>query len=222
VILWDGGNNDTPFLKPDLWITVVDALRPGHELAYHPGETNLRAADVVVISKVGRARPDDVARVEANVRSVNARAPIVRVDLRVHAEPEGAIAGKRVLVVEDGPTVTHGGMSYGAGTVAARAAGAAELIDPRPFAVGTVREAFARYPHIGAVLPALGYSEAQRAELAETILASWPDVVVDGSPAGVVSMLHLSLPCVRVRYVAEEVSGPSLASLADALLARRS
>ncbi len=221
VILWDGGNNDTPFLRPDLWITVVDALRPGHELAYHPGETNLRAADVVVISKVGRARPEDVARVEANARSVNAGVPIVRVDLRVRAEPEGRVAGKRVLVVEDGPTLTHGGMSYGAGTVAARAGGAAEIVDPRPFAVGTIRESFARYPHIGAVLPALGYSEQQRRELAETITGAAPDLVVDGSPASVVETLGLGLPCVRARYAMEEVGeAPSLASRVDEALAR--
>ncbi len=219
VILWDGGNNDTPFLRPDLWITVVDALRPGHELAYHPGETNLRAAHIVVISKVGMARPEDVAIVEANVRSANPSAPILHVDLRVRAEPEGAIAGRRVLVVEDGPTVTHGGMSFGAGTVAAREGGAAELIDPRPFAVGTIAEAFTHSPHLGAVLPALGYSEAQRRELAETIIRAAPDLVVDGSPAGVVEMLGLALPCVRARYTVEQVRGPALHALVEARLA---
>jgi predicted GTPase len=221
VILWDGGNNDTPFLRPDLWITVVDALRPGHEVAYHPGETNLRAADVVVISKVGRARPEDVAAVEGNVAAVNPRARVILADLRVRAEPEGMIAGKRVLVVEDGPTVTHGGMGHGAGTVAARDAGAAALIDPRPAAVGTVAEAFTKYPHLGPVLPALGYSEAQRRELAETIVRARPELVVDGSPAGVVQMLGLSLPCVRVRYTLAQVGGPALEGLVDALLAER-
>lgn len=221
VILWDGGNNDTPFLRPDLWITVVDALRPGHEVAYHPGETNLRAADVVVISKVGRARPEDVAAVEANVAAFNPTARTILADLRVRAEPEGLIAGRRVLVVEDGPTVTHGGMGHGAGTVAARDAGAAALIDPRPFAVGTVAEAFAKYAHLGAVLPALGYSEQQRRELAETIVRASPELVVDGSPAGVVQMLGLSLPCVRVRYTLQQLGGPALEGLVDARLAER-
>lgn len=219
VILWDGGNNDTPFLRPDLWITVVDALRPGHELAYHPGETNLRAADVVVISKVGRARPEDVAAVERNVTSVNPRAPHVLADLRVRAEPAGAIAGKRVLVVEDGPTVTHGGMGWGAGTVAAREAGAASLIDPRPFAVGTIAQAFATYTHLGAVLPALGYSEQQRRELAETIERASPELIVDGSPAGVVETLGLSRPHVRVRYTLTQVAGSALEGLVDEKLA---
>lgn len=218
VVLWDGGNNDYPFLRPDLWITVVDALRPGHELAYHPGEVNLRAADVVVISKVGRARPEDLAEVERNVAATNPRATVLHADLRVHAD-RAAIAGKRVLVVEDGPTVTHGGMAFGAATVAAREAGAAALIDPRAFAVGTIAEAFRAYPHLGAVLPALGYSDAQRRELAETILACEPELVVDGSPAGVVEMLGLEVPAVRVRYAVEIVSGPSLGSLVDARLA---
>ncbi|MFO0709398.1 MAG: hypothetical protein U0353_06140 [Sandaracinus sp.] len=218
VILWDGGNNDTPFLRPDLWITVVDALRPGHELAYHPGETNLRAAHVIVISKVARARPEDVATVEANVHAANPAARVIHADLRVRVEPEGAIEGKRVLVVEDGPTVTHGGMAFGAGTVAAREGGARALVDPRPFAVGTIAQAFGRYAHLGAVLPALGYSEAQRRELAETIERAAPELVVDGSPAGVVDMLGITLPCARVRYTLAQVSGPKLEALVDEAL----
>ena len=219
VILWDGGNNDTPFLVPDLWITVVDALRPGHELAYHPGETNLRAADVVVISKVARARAEDVQSIESRVRAISPRATVVHADLEVRAEPAGQIAGKRVLVVEDGPTVTHGGMAYGAGSIAAQREGAAELIDPRPFALGTVADAFTSYPHLGAVLPALGYSEIQRRELAETIVRCAPELVVDGSPAGVVELLGLSLPCVRARYAFRHVAGPSLGALVDGRLA---
>ena len=224
VILWDGGNNDTPFLRPDLWITVVDALRPGHELAYHPGETNLRAADVVVISKVARARPDDLAAVEANVRAVHGDARVIHADLAVRVEPAGALAGKRVLIVEDGPTVTHGGMRFGAGMVAAREAGAATLIDPRPFAVGTIAEAFRAYPHLEHVLPALGYSDAQREDLARTITRAAPELVVDASPAGVVEMLGLEVPCVRARYAFAQVSGPRLEALVDEtleVLARR-
>jgi predicted GTPase len=220
VILWDGGNNDYPFVRPDLWITVVDALRPGHEVSYHPGETNLRAADVVVVAKVGRARPEDLLLVEKNVAMANPRATVLHADLEVRAEPPSSIAGKRVLVVEDGPTVTHGGMSFGAGTVAARAGGAAALIDPRPFARGSIAEAYQHYPHLGAVLPALGYSEAQRRDLAETILAAAPEVVVDGSPAGVIATLHLDVPCVRALYGVKVVSGPALEGIVDAKLAQ--
>jgi predicted GTPase len=218
VILWDGGNNDTPFLRPDLWITVLDALRPGHELAYHPGETNLRAADLVVISKVGRARPEDVAAIEENVRAVNAAARVIHADLAVRVEPAGALAGKRVLVVEDGPTVTHGGMRFGAGTVAAREGGVAAVIDPRPFAVGSIAEAFRTYTHLEQVLPALGYSDAQRQDLARTITLAAPELVVDASPAGVVEMLGLAVPCVRARYTFDQVSGPRLEAVVDETL----
>lgn len=218
VILWDGGNNDTPFLRPDLWITVLDALRPGHELAYHPGETNLRAADLVVISKVARARPEDVAAIEDNVRAVNAAARVIHADLAVRVEPAGALAGKRVLVVEDGPTVTHGGMRFGAGSVAAREGGVAAVIDPRPFAVGSIAEAFRTYTHLEHVLPALGYSDAQRQDLARTITAAAPELVVDASPAGVVEMLGLAVPCVRARYAFAQVSGPRLEAVVDETL----
>ncbi|WP_242342696.1 cyclic 2,3-diphosphoglycerate synthase [Anaeromyxobacter terrae] len=218
VVLWDGGNNDYPFLRPDLSIVVADALRPGHEVAYFPGETNLRAADVVIVNKVSGAAPHALETVRRNVAALAPGAAVIEGDLAISVERPGAIAGRRALVVEDGPTLTHGGMAYGAGTVAARAHGARELVDPRPFAVGTIAEAFARYPHLGAVLPALGYSEAQRRELAETIAASGAEVVVDGSPSRLDRFLTLDVPVVRVRYRFEQRAGPPLLDLvADAV-----
>ncbi len=155
VIVWDGGNNDFPFFAPDVHIVVVDPLRPGHELAFHPGEVNLRMADVVVVNKVDSATPEAVAAVRANVAEVNPGAVVIEAESPPVLDDGPSLAGRRVLVIEDGPTVTHGGMPFGAGAVAARAAGAAELVDPRPFAVGSIADAFAAYPHIGAVLPAM-------------------------------------------------------------------
>ncbi|HET9681893.1 MAG TPA: GTP-binding protein, partial [Candidatus Limnocylindrales bacterium] len=171
VILWDGGNNDFSFYRPDLSIVVADPLRPGHELAYHPGETNLRMADIVVINKVDSATRENVERVQASIAAVNPRAAIVtaRSSLELVGDP---IEGKRVVVVEDGPTLTHGGMSFGAGVVAARRFGASSLVDPRPFAVGSIREVVERYPALEPLLPAMGYGEAQMEELAATINAS--------------------------------------------------
>jgi len=217
VILWDGGNNDYPFVRPDVWVTIVDALRPGHELAYHPGETNLRAADVVIVNKADGATPETLAAIAGRVAAANPRAVVVTSRLAVEADA-AAIAGRRALVIEDGPTVTHGGMPDGAGHVAARAAGAAELVDARPFAVGTIAEAYARYPHIGRVLPALGYSAEQRAELAATIRAARPDVVVDASPARIGRVLGLDLPVVEVGYRFVQVDGPDLVELIAARL----
>lgn len=182
VIVWDGGNNDFPFFRPDLTVTVLDPLRPGHELHYHPGEMNLRVADVVVVNKIDSAAPAAVEEVVANARSLNPNAVIVRAASPVVLDGDETLAGQRVLVVEDGPTITHGGMPFGAGTVAAHAAGAAEFIDPRPFAVGSIAATFARCPHIGPVLPAMGYSEEQLNDLVTTINASGCDVVVNGSP----------------------------------------
>jgi predicted GTPase len=219
VVLWDGGNNDYPFLRPDLSIVVADALRPGHEISYYPGETNLRAADVVVVSKVSVAGPAAVAEVRRNLAEFAPRAAVVEADLAITVEPPEAIAGRRVLVVEDGPTLTHGGMAFGAGMVAARAHGAREVIDPRPFAIGTIAEAFASYPHLGPVLPALGYSAEQRRELVETIARSGAEVVVDASPSRLDRFLALPLPLVRVRYRFEQRSGPSLLDLVEAAVA---
>jgi predicted GTPase len=208
VIVWDGGNNDLPFVAPELTITVTDALRPGHETRYHPGETNLRMADVVVVNKVDSAAPGAVEQVVGNVRALNPEAVIVTAASPVTLGPGPALAGARVLVVEDGPTLTHGGMASGAGTVAARRAGAAELIDPRPFAVRSIAETYASYPHIGPVLPAVGYSEQQRADLAETIRASGCDVVVAGTPIDFARVVDTHCPVRRATYELREV-GPT-------------
>jgi predicted GTPase len=210
VIVWDGGNNDFPFFRPDLSIVVADPLRAGHELAYHPGETNLRLADAVVVNKVDSAAPEDVERVLADVASVNPRATVIRAESPVALDPGPPLEGKRVLVVEDGPTLTHGGMAFGAGTVAARAAHAAELVDPRAWAVGSIADAFARYPHVGAVLPALGYGDAQLAELARTIDAVDCDVVVTGTPFDLGRLIETRHPLRHARYELRELGRPTL------------
>jgi predicted GTPase len=215
VILWDGGNNDTSFLKGGLRIVVADALRPGHEVDYYPGETNFRLADVLVVSKVDRARPEDLALVARHRAELNPGAVLIESDLTITLDDPSILRGRRVLVVDDGPTLTHGGMSHGAGWLAARDAGAAEIVDPRPFAVGTLREAFAAYPHIGPVLPALGYSEDQRSELRETLRRAAPDVVVDASPARLDRLFDLGIPIARVRYRFQQRSGPDLFEMVE-------
>jgi len=220
VVLWDGGNNDFSFLKADLTITVVDALRPGHEAAYYPGETNVRRADVLVLNKVAMARPEALAAVRKNLAALNPKAVVVESDLEVTLEPRDGAHGQRVLVVEDGPTLTHGGMAFGAGVVAARQSGAKDLIDPRPFAVGTIAEAFQKFPHLGPLLPALGYSEAQRRELEETMRRAKPDVIVDASPARLERFLKLPAPSARVRYRWVQRGGPSLLEQAEAVARR--
>jgi predicted GTPase len=220
VILWDGGNNDRSFIHADLHINVVDALRAGHELAYYPGESNLRAAHVLVINKVGQANEHDLATVRANIKRVRPDATVIEADLElsVAAAEQTAIHGKRALVIEDGPTITHGGMPSGAGLLAAIRYRAAEIIDPRPYAVGTIATAYAAYPHIGPVLPALGYSEVQRRELRETVAAANPDVIIDGSPAGLEHILQHTGPLVRVRYSFAQRKGPDLWQLIDEFL----
>lgn len=215
VIVWDGGNNDTPFLKAGLRIVVVDALRPGHEVEYYPGETNFRMADVLVVNKVGTAKPEALSLIRKHRMDVNPHATVIEADLRVLLDEPDRLRDKRALVVEDGPTLTHGGMSHGAGWIAAHRAGAATIIDPRPFAVGTISRAFAENPHIGPVLPALGYSEAQCRELSETIRAADPEVVVDASPARIDRILSLAVPIVRVRYEFDQRSGPSLFDIVE-------
>jgi predicted GTPase len=210
VVLWDGGNNDFPFYAPDLLITVVDPLRPGHELGYHPGETNLRMADVVVVNKIDAAGPESVARVVAAVQAANPAATIVRAASPVTLDPGPSLAGARVLVVEDGPTVTHGGMPFGAGTVAARQAGAGELVDPRPYAVGSIAETYERYPDVGPVLPAMGYGAAQLEDLARTIDAVPCDVVVAGTPIDLGRVVDVHRPVRRAAYELHEIGEPSL------------
>jgi predicted GTPase len=213
VIIWDGGNNDFPFYRPDLWITVADPLRAGHELTYHPGEVNVRKADVVVVSKVDSADPADVQRVIDDVRSVNPGVRIIEAESPVTLDPGPEIAGKRVLVVEDGPTLTHGGMSFGAGAVAARQAGAAALVDPRPWAVGSIAATFAHYAHIGPVLPAMGYGDEQLRELAETIDRVDCDVVVTGTPFDLARLVTTRHPMRHARYTLRERGPLTLAEV---------
>ncbi|MDY7107949.1 MAG: cyclic 2,3-diphosphoglycerate synthase, partial [Planctomycetota bacterium] len=200
VILWDGGNNDTPFFRPDLYITIVDPHRPGHEVGYYPGETNLRLADLVIVNKVDTAEAKNIERVEANARSVNPAATILRADSPVTIEDGVDVKGKKVLVVEDGPTLTHGEMTYGAGHVAARNAGAAEIVDPRPYAKGSIRATFEKYRHLTEILPAMGYGSEQMAELEATINAVPCDVVLIGTPIDLGRLLKINKPSVRVRY----------------------
>lgn len=210
VVIWDGGNNDFSFYTPDLLVTVVDPLRPGHELAYHPGEVNVRMADVIVINKVDSADAASVALVERNVRSVNGHAAVVRAASLVTLDDAASIEGKRVLVIEDGPTITHGGMPYGAGTVAARAAGAV-LVDPRPYAVGTIAATFEKFPSIGTVLPAMGYGAEQLAELSATIDRVDCDAVVLGTPMDLGRLITTRHPMHRARYSYVDAGTPTLA-----------
>ena len=210
VILWDGGNNDLPFYRANLEIVVADPHRAGHELAYHPGEANLRRADVVVLNKMGTAPEGAADVVRANVRAVNPGALVIEADspCRLHGGVD--LAGKRGLGIEDGPTLTHGGMAYGAGVVAAREAGVAEIVDPRPYAVRSIRETYRNYPGTGPVLPAMGYGEAQVRDLAETVAATPCDAVVIGTPIDLSRLVDFSRPAVRVTYDLVERETPGL------------
>lgn len=212
VVIWDGGNNDFPFFRPDVLITVADPLRPGHELAYHPGETNVRMANAVVINKTDSAEPAAVSTVAANVRAMNPSAQVVLAESPVILEPGPSLVDVPVLVVEDGPTITHGDMPYGAGTVAARDAGA-RLVDPRPYAVGSIAEIYRRYPDIGPVLPAMGYGEVQLRELGETIRAASCDAVVIGTPIDLGRLVDLGHPARRATYDLREVGAVTLAGV---------
>ena len=207
IIIWDGGNNDIPFFKPDLHIVIADPHRPGHELTYYPGEVNVRLADIVIVNKVDSARKEDVETVIRNVRSINNSARIIKANSAISVKDPDAIKQKRVIVVEDGPTLTHGGMSYGAGIIAAKKFGAKEIIDPRPYAVGSIHTVFQDFPHIGAVLPAMGYSSDQIKELEDTINAADCDIVIAGTPIDLGRLLKLNKPVIRVKYSIEEVDG---------------
>lgn len=222
VILWDGGNNDFSFIRPDLSIVVADALRPDHETTFYPGETNFRAANVIVINKVLKAPSKNIDLIRNNITQLNPNAVVIEADLQITLDNPEQVAGKKVLVVEDGPTLTHGGMPYGAGTLAAQKHNAAELIDPRPCAVGTIADAFQIFPHMQNVLPALGYSKQQCEELSQTIHAAQPDLVVDASPARLDRLLNLTIPLVRVRYQFQQTSGPSIQELVRNHLAQLS
>ena len=221
VILWDGGNNDFPFIAPDLHIVLVDPLRPGHETTYYPGETVLRMADIIVVAKANSASSADVQRVTETAHGVNPRAAIVRGASPVEADDPDAIRGRRVLVIEDGPTITHGGMAYGAGYVSATQAQAAEIVDPRSAAAEEFAAVYARYPHIGPVLPAMGYSRAQLDALQETISASAADVVVVATPCDLGKLIAIDKPVVRVRYEFAEMGTPGLGSLVEDFLETR-
>ncbi len=213
VLLWDGGNNDLPFYTPDVWVTLVDPLRAGHELTYHPGEANLRAADVIIVNKMDSATPEQVAQLDATIAAVNPGATVVKANSLVTAEDPESIRGKRVLVVEDGPTLTHGSMKIGAGVVAAERNGAAEIVDPRPWAFGTIADTFEKY-NVGAVLPAMGYSDGQLAEMEKIIDAADVELVVIGTPIDLRSVIDIRKPAVRVRYDLQILPGsPTLADI---------
>jgi predicted GTPase len=206
VLLWDGGNNDLSFYRPTVSVVVADPLRAGHEMTYFPGETNIRMADVIVINKVDSASTEQIGQLEDTIRLVNPGATVVKANSRVTVDEPDAIAGKRVLVVEDGPTLTHGEMKFGAGVVAARLNGAAEIVDPRPWAVGTIDETFRKYD-VGPVLPAMGYSDGQLSEMEKIIDAADVDLVVIGTPIDLRRVITISKPAVRVRYDLEILPG---------------
>jgi predicted GTPase len=220
VIVWDGGNNDFPFFRPDLLITVVDPLRAGHELKYHPGETNLRMADVVVINKVDSADAHSLERVLADIAAVNPHATVVRAESPVTLDGGPSLTGAAVLVVEDGPTVTHGGMPFGAGTVAAQRAGVGMQVDPRPYATGSIADVYRDNPHLGNVLPAMGYSDEQLRELEETINGADCDAVVTGTPIDLARLIDSRHPIRHVRYELRELPPTSLADVLEPIVQR--
>ena len=218
VVLWDGGNNDTPFYRSGLEIVVTDPHRPGHELAYYPGEENLRRAHVAIINKVNTATKENIEKVKQNIRAVNPKAIVVEGDSVVLVPEPEKIKGKKVLVIEDGPTLTHGEMTFGAGAVAARENGAAELVDPRPYAVGSIKATFEKYSHLTEILPAMGYGDEQRRELEETIKATPCDLVLVATPIDLAGIIKIDKPSMRVTYELEERSKPDLEDiLADFL-----
>ena len=221
IILWDGGNNDIPFYKPDLHITVADPHRPGHEVRYYPGETNMRMAQVIIINKIGTASFGGIEEVRKNIRSLNPSATVIEADSVVSVADSSAIAGKRVLVVEDGPTLTHGEMTYGAGHVAARQNGAREIVDPRPYAVGSIRGVFEKYSHLRDVLPAMGYGRKQVRELSKTIDAVPCDLVLVGTPFDLGRLFKSRHPMMRVTYELDEKGSRGLEKVLSQFLAKR-
>jgi predicted GTPase len=220
VILWDGGNNDTPFYKPDLHITMVDPHRPGHELTYYPGETNLHMAHLLIVNKVDTADPVKVELVLDNCRAANPNARIIKTRSVIHVEQPELITGKRALVVEDGPTLTHGGMTYGAGWFAAKQGGASEIVDARPYAVGTIAETYAKYPNAGKIVPAMGYGDEQIRDLEATINATPADVVVEGTPIELRRILTVNKPIANVTYELEEIEPGVIEEMVRAVVGR--
>jgi predicted GTPase len=221
IVLWDGGNNDLPFYVSDLQIVVVDPHRPGHELLYHPGEANVIAADVILVNKVDTADNEDVLTVRQNVQSLNQDAIVVEGASPIFLDDPDAIRGARVLVVEDGPTLTHGEMAYGAGWIAARRFGAAEIVDPRPFATGSILDTYAKYPTTGNVLPAMGYGKKQMKELEETINNADVDLVIIGTPIDLGKLLKLNKPSQRIRYELQVIGQPTLADILERKFGRK-
>jgi len=216
IILWDGGNNDFPFYVSDLQIVVADPHRPGHEVSYHPGETNVNAADVFVINKVDTADAENVIKVRQNLRMINPNAIVIEAASPLFVDDPAAIRGKRVLVIEDGPTLTHGEMAYGAAYVAARRFGAAEIVDPRPFAVNSIKATYAKYPKTGPILPAMGYGEAQTRDLEATINNADVDMVIIGTPIDLKRIIKINKPAQRVRYELQEIGQPTLEDILKA------
>ncbi len=219
VILWDGGNNDLPFFRPWYMVTVADAMRPGLEIRAYPGEVNLRLADVVIITKVSQAKPEDIAKIVDNVKKVNPKAKIAKADMIVEVDNPSIIEGKRVVVIEDSPSITHGGLPYGAGYVAAKKYGA-EIVDPRPYAVGIIKKMYEEYPHMGPVLPSTGYTPEQLKDLEETLNRIDCDAVILGTPADLTKLIKIKVPVARVRYELQVVEGPSVKEIIDEFLER--
>lgn len=220
IIIWDGGNNDFPFIKPDLWITVADPHRPGHEISYYPGEVNFRSADVIIVNKVNTAKREDIETVKENAKRVNPKARIIEGISEIVVEDKDMIKGKKVLVIEDGPTATHGGVGYGAGYIAAVESGAKEIIDPRPFAVGSIVDTFKKYTHLSKVLPAMGYGKEQIKELEETINRCDADIVVSGTPIDLRRIVRVNKPIVRVRYGVGKETEEELKRIVEDFLSR--
>jgi predicted GTPase len=221
IVLWDGGNNDFSFYVSDLKIVVADPHRPGHESSYHPGEVNSRDADVIVINKVDTADPQAVIKVRENLRLLNPRAIVIEAASPLFVDNPSAILGKRVLVIEDGPTLTHGEMAYGAGYVAAKRFGAKEIVDPRPFAVRSIAETYKKYPRTGPILPAMGYGEAQTRDLEATINASDVDLVIIGTPIDLTRVIKINKPSQRVRYELQEIGQPTLEDILKAKFGKK-
>jgi predicted GTPase len=221
VIVWDGGNNDIPFYKPDLHIVVTDPHRAGHEITYHPGETNLRMANIAIINKVDTAEPENVQKVKENIKNVNPNATIIEAASPITADKPELIKDKSVLVIEDGPTLTHGNMSYGAATIIAKKFGAKEIVDPRPYAVGSIKETYEKYTHLGTILPAIGYGDRQIAELKETISRTPCDIVVIGTPIDLRRVMPINKPTVRVKYELQVLGPISLEKLLEKSILER-
>ncbi len=221
IIIWDGGNNDLPFYKPDVHITLVDPHRPGHEVTFYPGETNLILADIVIISKEEFADAENIIKVKNNIKKTNPKASVIDASLHITVENLERIKGRRVLAVEDGPTVTHGGMAYGAAVMAARNYGSSILVDPRPFAVGSIKETFKKYPGIDNLLPAMGYGRKQILELEETINKADCDTVIIGTPIDLGKIIKINKPIVRAKYELQEISKPGLSDIITNLISPR-